>query len=164
MEQLMRGNRMKLDFRFMQNWFKPKVAEPMKTVFLFRRWASGTEIMSSLHFEGNTLYTMELPWKNNKSNISCIPSGEYICKFLKRSASGKYRNVWHVPNVIGRSGILLHNGNLVIHTKGCPLIGKKIGVLGGRKAVLGSRSGLRQFNRTMGTEDFKLIIIGDQHV
>lgn len=136
----------------------------MKIAYLFRRWITSTEIMSSLHFEGETLYIMERAWKNNKSNISCIPSGEYICKFLKRSASGKYRNVWHVQNVPNRSGILIHNGNFVTHTKGCPLIGKKLGVLGRRKAVLGSRSGLRKFNRVMGKEDFKLIIIGEQYV
>jgi hypothetical protein len=53
--------------------------------------------------------TLELPYKNNASQISCIPAGSYICK--KVSASHipyKHISVTNVPN---RDGICIHCGN-----------------------------------------------------
>lgn len=55
-----------------------------------------------------TFNTLELPWKNNATNISCIPEGIYIAK---RRYSKKYRNHMHITDVEGRSLILIHWGN-----------------------------------------------------
>lgn len=55
-----------------------------------------------------TLDTLELPWKNNATNLSCIPEGVYIAK---RRYSKKYRNHMHITDVEGRSLILIHWGN-----------------------------------------------------
>lgn len=87
--------------------------------------------------------TLELPWRDNKRNQSCIPPGEYECDYMRRSASGKYKGCFHVKNVPGRSQILIHNGNLPAHTKGCILIGRRRGSLAGHPAVLNSISALR---------------------
>lgn len=53
-------------------------------------------------------YTIELPWRNNEVNRSCIPEGTYV---LKRRYSTKFR--WHleVKDVPGRSYILIHPAN-----------------------------------------------------
>ena len=88
-------------------------------------------------------YTLELPWRDNERNRSCIPAGEYDFDYMERSASGKYRGCFHVKNVPGRSEILAHNGNLAAHTKGCIIVGRKIGKLAGQPAVLNSMSALR---------------------
>lgn len=101
-------------------------------------------------------YTLELPWLNNARNMSCIPEGEYQCDYIPSSSSGKYRSVYHVKDVQDRSGILIHAGNLPEQTKGCILLGKRIGRLKSQSAVLNSRTALREFVRDMNSESFTL--------
>lgn len=60
--------------------------------------------------------TLELPWRDNKIGISCIPEGEYL---VVRRASDKYGSHFHVTNVPGRSWILLHPANYVKQLRGC---------------------------------------------
>jgi hypothetical protein len=62
-------------------------------------------------------YTIELPWRNNEVNRSCIPEGTYV---LKRRYSNKFR--WHIEikDVPGRSYILIHPANHAARElKGC---------------------------------------------
>jgi hypothetical protein len=102
--------------------------------------------------------TIERPWLNNKRGISCYPEGVYLCKYLRRSASGKYKRVWHVQNVPGRSGILWHNGNLVRHSRGCTIVGMNHGTLGDKPAVLSSRKALNVMRRALNERDFILVV------
>ena len=128
-------------------------------VYLFRRhWTTHTE--GWLIVGDQVLRTLERPWNDNQRNISCFPSGTYQTAYLPRSSSGKYRKVWHVREVEGRSGILIHNGNLVDHTRGCILIGTKFGKLAGRPAVLASRTGMRKLLETIGEQGFTLHVKG----
>lgn len=70
--------------------------------------------------------TLELPWKDNLRNISCIPQGEYrVTKeppIEKDDKLGrKYRPYWHfrIHNVPNRSGILIHRITFVKDLRGC---------------------------------------------
>ncbi len=119
----------------------------------FKTHTSGTLIVN-----GEIFYTLERPWLNNSRNVSCIPSGEYSVVFLPRSASGKYKKVWHLLNVKNRSGILIHNGNLVAHSRGCLILGAKTGQLSGKPAVLQSRTAMRHLLEIVETEPFSLLI------
>ena len=110
---------------------------------------------------GEVFCTIERAWADNKSNVSCIPPGTYTCKYLERSASGKYRQVYWLQNVPGRSGILIHNGNYAWHSTGCIILGMKHGSLGGNRAVLSSRTAMRKLREVVGEQYFKLEIIGD---
>jgi hypothetical protein len=65
--------------------------------------------------------TCEDPWNDNKVGISCIPEGAY--SVLPHSGE-KYKNVWRLREVPGRSDILIHNGNSIADTRGCILVGK----------------------------------------
>jgi len=121
-------------------------------------------VRGSLVVAGEIFSVLEPPWKNNASNISCIPSGEYVCNFMLRSSSGKYKNVYHIREVGGRFGILIHNGNIVTHTRGCLIIGKRKGWLARRRAVLNSKTALGELVDIIGERQFKLIITGDQNV
>lgn len=107
--------------------------------------------------DGATLYTLERPWLNNAVNVSCIPAGIYEARWLERSGSGKYKRVWHVADVPGRSGILIHAGNLVRHTLGCilPGITRRWGP---ELFVGGSRSALGRMRDQLEGEDFVLVI------
>ena len=65
--------------------------------------------------------TLELPWKNNQRNVSCIPPGVYPAqKYLSIS---KDQWVVQIKNVPGRSGIQIHSGNTYRDIKGCIIVG-----------------------------------------
>lgn len=88
--------------------------------------------LGELYMNGSFFaYTLEEPYKNNQRNISCIPEGEYhLIEYL----SAKFGKNTHgiVPLVVDtapREYILMHPGNTVLDTRGCILIGSKIGEL-----------------------------------
>ena len=107
---------------------------------------------------GTTIHALERPWLNNRQNVSCIPPDIYLVKWLERSGSGKYRRVWHVQNVEGRSGILWHAGNLVRHTLGCELPGLKFGKMEELPAIFFSLAALNKMREELSGQDFMLVI------
>lgn len=123
-------------------------------VTLSRKYSSSSTIGELVLPSGLVLKTLELPWLGNKRNVSCIPEGVYLCKWLERSASGKYRKVWHVQNVANRSGVLIHVGNYLHHTRGCILPG----LSSGKDAVWNSTKALRMMRNELGGSDFVLIV------
>ena len=61
--------------------------------------------------------TIELPWKNNETRVSCILEGKY---FIKKRYSQKFQ--WHleVLDVKNRSLILFHPANnALLELNGC---------------------------------------------
>jgi hypothetical protein len=137
----------------------------METVILLRDEVSPSVIRGTLYAKDKTFQILERPWKNNTRNESCIPetgdiSKPYRAVFLSRSASGRYKNIYHIQNVPNRGGILIHQGNVVDHTRGCLIIGKKRGNLAGKLAVLNSRTALNEFVLLMEEKPFELIIVG----
>jgi len=65
--------------------------------------------------------TLELPWKENQTNVSCIPTGTYK---VKKRYSKKFKNHLHITEVTGRTHILIHSGNYFTDILGCVLVGK----------------------------------------
>ena len=65
--------------------------------------------------------TMELPWKDNKHQVSCIPEGHYKVVPRVSKAHGKH---FHILNVPGRDMILIHEGNYVTNFLGCIGVGQ----------------------------------------
>lgn len=57
---------------------------------------------------GLACYTIELPWKNNKRKVSCIPEGTYKAK---KHHSEKHGNVLWLQKVPGRSMVYMHSAN-----------------------------------------------------
>jgi hypothetical protein len=64
--------------------------------------------------------SLELAWKANMRNISCIPKGVYKCK---HRSSEKYKNHIILQDVPNRKFILIHAGNFNTDTRGCLLLG-----------------------------------------
>ena len=89
--------------------------------------------LGSYYWQGEVIAkVLELPWKDNKRAISCILEGTFpVTKeppILQDDPHGrKFRPYWHfrIHNVTGRSGILIHRGVDVIHSKGCQLPGSR---------------------------------------
>jgi hypothetical protein len=69
--------------------------------------------------------TLELPWKDNERNISCIPEGEYLVKKMPPTKKRKYQYFW-VQEVPGRDSILWHPGNYTRQILGCILPGESL--------------------------------------
>mgnify|MGYP003417301552 CR=1 FL=1 len=90
---------------------------------LYRTRHTPTETLGVLVFAGIPLaFTLEPPWKNNETDVSCIPTGVYpIEKFFHE----KFGQTLHIAHVSDRTGIYFHCGNWSTDTKGCPLIGNE---------------------------------------
>jgi len=70
----------------------------------FKQGTNGTLFSSDTFL----CHTIELPWINNKRNVSCVPEGAYeiVPRFSKR-----FQHHLILKNVEGRSFILFHPAN-----------------------------------------------------
>jgi len=112
------------------NWFrryfnyKPIINKGMQAnIKRFSADAKQTLGEFTLTDNGNEIFrckTLELPWLNNATQKSCIPTGTY--KVVPRT-SAKFKNHFHVTDVTGRSYILIHAGNYFTDILGCILVG-----------------------------------------
>ena len=96
-----------------------------------------------LECEGKVICnTIELPWKNNETKVSCIPEGKY---FIRKRFSKKFK--WHLEliEVKNRSLILFHPANNALkELNGCiapvtKISGAGLGLLS-RKAFIKLRT------------------------
>jgi hypothetical protein len=68
--------------------------------------------------DGTEYPSLERPWLNNQTSISCIPAGHY--KF-KRDTHGRFQ--WfEVLDVDNRTHIEMHLGTKPSHSEGCILL------------------------------------------
>lgn len=129
----------------------------MNTVTLLRRY-SNKATNGKLIWDDQSMPCVELAWNNNESKISCIPEGEYTCKY---TLSPRLKvKTYEVLGVKDRAGIRIHPANYAYQLKGCIAIGlteKDIdgdGVLD----VTNSKIATEKFEKAMNYEDFILII------
>ena len=87
------------------------------------RWYHNDCTLGRLTCGGFQCFTLELPDKNNQSNVSCIPEGTY--KAFKRvsPSNGPCVELKDVPN---RTYIQIHSGNYTRNIQGCILVGDAI--------------------------------------
>ena len=100
--------------------------------------------------------TCERKWLSNKKGESCIPTGEYTCE---RVTSPKFGNTFEIKNVLGRSEILFHKGNIEDDSHGCIILGEQFESIKTKIAILSSEKGFSEFlSRLDGQNRFKLVI------
>lgn len=101
--------------------------------------------------------TLELPWRDNVHDESCIPPGTYTAR---RYHSPKHRyDLFKLDDVPGRSDIELHIGNVVHDSLGCVLLGSNLGTVNGQPGITGSAAAFRRFmDRMTGVETFTLTV------
>lgn len=84
---------------------------------LFRNQFEGGTNGALFHQGKFICFMIELPWKENARNISCIPDGHYE---LALWYTDRFKHHLVVKNVPGRSGILIHPANdAVKELRGC---------------------------------------------
>lgn len=90
--------------------------------------------------------TLELPWRQNHVEVSCIPEGTY---FMGPYSSPHFEEAILIDPVPGRTGILIHAGNTTKDTHGCILVGNR---QLGEDIVLDSRDNLRKILDILGPD------------
>lgn len=96
-------------------------------VVLNRLIDTGKETLGllTIHDELKEVYTcktLELPWKENKRNVSCIPRGEYL---ITPRFSDKYGEHFLINDVEDRDYVLIHAANYYTQLRGCVAVGKR---------------------------------------
>ena len=110
--------------------------------------------------------TLELGWHDNANNTSCIPEGEYNCKWTRSNrlstAAGHDVFTYEVLNVPNRSGIRIHSANYFYQLLGCIALGdahKDINADGNLDAIHSGNT-VAKFAEVMGYQEFRLKVVG----
>lgn len=136
----------------------------MTRVFLDRLDSSDQGTFGKIHANGLVLFTGELPWRENKPNVSCIPEGIYPCAW---TLSPRFRRfMYQVGAVPARAGIRKHSANFMgdagagfrCQLNGCISLGERLGWMDGQKALLLSTPALRRFEMHLNRQPFELEI------
>lgn len=131
-------------------------------LFRLQHGDQGTQGVLALP-DGVFCNTLELPWRDNRSSISCIPCGEYDVVIRQ---SPRFGAVYHVKNVPNRTWIEIHAANLAgdvelgyrTHVEGCIALGQYFGRIDGQVAVLASRPTVRGLLEKLNGEPFRLLV------
>lgn len=110
------------------------LASGLPVVKLVRGPSTDQGTFGRLVWPGGWCHTVELPWRDNRPQRSCIPPGTYRCAIVN---SPKFGRVYGVANVPGRSHILIHAANLggdvdkgwATHLQGCIAPADKLGAI-----------------------------------
>lgn len=144
----------------------------MKELILTRTASADDGTFGTISIGERIFQTAELPWRENKSQISCIPEGSYT---VNPNKSPKFGDCLRLENVSGRSNILIHVGNYAgdsskgykTDVQGCILIGESrvstdVTDSNGRKLtqrmVTDSKKAFKAFMDLVGKESFTLTI------
>ncbi|MFH1982252.1 MAG: DUF5675 family protein [Pseudomonadota bacterium] len=119
---------------------------------------------------GFSCRSLELPWRGNAPDVSCIEPGTHLC--LPYS-SKKFGQVYHLQDVHGRTWILTHAGNFAgdralgwkTDSAGCILFGNtwaSVKLPDNRRqlAVLLSKVTMTRFIAAMNYQPFYLKVVG----
>lgn len=133
-------------------------------ITLERLEATAHGTFGRLYLPDCTLFTGELPWRDNKPNISCIPKGVYDVVW---SMSPRFRKMLYLVTAVpNRTGIRFHAANLMgdvtkglrAQLNGCIALGEKLGSIENQKALLVSAPAMRRFETMLAGRPFKLEI------
>lgn len=125
--------------------------------------------LGALLFGQQKLHCIELPWRNNLRQRSCIPPGVYTCAMVQSPRFGRVYGVCDVP---GRSNVLIHSANLAgdinmgytTQLQGCIAPCERLGLMRNKagnmqRAGLVSRPALRRLMDWAAGRPFKLEIV-----
>jgi len=119
-------------------------------------WCTDTSTVGTMRYNDFSCLTLELPWKDNAVNISCIPPGIYSAS---KHNSYKHGEVVLFKDVPDRTYIEIHAGNYTRDIQGCVLVGDSIKYLDGDNIldVTSSLTTLRKLLKEL-PEDFTVSI------
>lgn len=136
----------------------------MEKVLIMRGETSDQGTFGVLEWRSHQFYSLELPWRDNKPNVSCVPPGKYLASW---SYSPRFKRLMYgVAPIPNRSGVRMHAANLAgdkskgfkAQLNGCIALGKKLGWIDGQKSLLLSKPAMREFEDLMRGQIFELEI------
>lgn len=142
-----------------------KIKNVMKTQYveIKRTQSDDKQTLGTLEAYNNgaklTCKTLELGWKDNAKNISCIPKGEYKVVW---NYSPKFKtNTYEIQAVPNRTGIRIHPANYFRQLNGCIALGDKLVDIDGdgKLDVANSKATLKLFENFMGKKEFTMKIL-----
>ena len=95
----------------------------MVEIVFINRWKHDDCTIGRLTYNDFQCLALELPWRENQQNISCIPYGNYDCE---KYMSGTHGECIAVLDVEDRTHIRIHKGNFTHQILGCILVGDGI--------------------------------------
>lgn len=147
----------------LEDWKKYKGTETVEPdVVITRGKDNGVQTIGKLVAKkGGAIFScdvLELSWKNNQSNISCIPKGLYDVKYTFSWKFKKY--TYEIQKVPNRTGIRQHVGNTYKQIQGCILLGVSPKDINGdgQIDVTNSQNTVKAFEAFMGKKSYKLLI------
>ena len=103
--------------------------------------------------------SLERADNNNQRNISCIPSGEYLCVL---EYSNKFDcDLWEIKGVPNRSECKFHSANYWHDLNGCIALGSEFVDINndGFRDVLNSKNTMKKFHKVLeGVKEIQLIV------
>ena len=103
--------------------------------------------------------SLERADNNNQRNISCIPSGEYLCVL---EYSNRFDcDLWEIKGVPNRSECKFHSANYWHDLNGCIALGTKYVDIDndGFRDVLNSKNTMKKFHKVLeGLKEVQLIV------
>lgn len=111
--------------------------------------------LGKLTIQDHVFWIAERPWRGNKKEVSCIPTGSYTCKAYTSKRFGETFEITEVPN---RTYILFHVGNFPEKdSHGCLLVGSSL--MAGKPAVSASKNAMTKFREILkDVESFEIEI------
>jgi len=107
---------------------------------------------------GLELLTLERPWLDNETKVSCIPAGTYNVRATQSARFG--RLMYLVEAVPKRTGIRIHPANFPNELLGCIALGTSIGRTAAKgKMLLNSRAGVGRLESLLGMKPFTLVVL-----
>lgn len=96
-------------------------------------------------------YTLERPWLDNESKVSCVRAGGPVT--AHRFRGKRPYDVFKLAEWFGRDDVELHIGNLPHDSEGCILLGRSFGDVNGQRGVTDSKGGFGDFMAWAAGED-----------
>lgn len=136
----------------------------MKSLKLNRLESTGQGTFGQIAVDDVDFMTGELPWRDNRANISCIPTGIYSAAWTFSNRFQKH--TYELFRVPGRYGIRIHPANFMgdrlfgykSELDGCIAMGFTVDKMSGQKAVLKSKDAVKRFEELLNHEPFTLEI------
>lgn len=115
--------------------------------FAYTPWGT----FGRLVYDDFRAFTVERPWANNEAKKSCIPEGKYEVKWYDSPTFDRTLAIvggtvsLHPTTTSKRSYILFHPANTMDDLEGCVGLGRSLGWVNNKWAIVDSGSVVKQF-------------------
>lgn len=142
-----------------------KTTKPEIILERFSYSPTGTFGIVSVTYTDFSSFSVEQPWRNNQPFVSCIPDGDYVCKWYDSPRFGKTLAV--VGGSVSlfpspqhqRDFIVFHLGNWPENFEGCIGLGREYTCVSGQIGVTSTRDTVNRFlDLFSGLDDIALTI------